>query len=627
VLTSPAWRRLADSALGRAVVLGLAVSLAVTLISRTGALAGWETRAIDLFLFFRDRIPTPAIVLVHLDDEAFREMGERQPLPRDYLATLGEFLLESGARVVAFDVQMTDPTDPEKDGALLALTQRWASARGGRVVVATIATPGKSSVSDRYTLTPPFSEALPAAFGFANAPLGADGLVRYVRPIIPAIGGGYLPSFALATLAAYDGHTRETLSTALGVSGGRIELPVLDAARQLGRSESVSLQTLAGAPWRIDFAGPPNSFAAFPATPLMQLARRHAEREADNPFRGRIVLVGATTSRTRDAYPTPVGLMHGVEIQANVVHTLLARRALQPPHWALNLGLMVIVCLAVALLSLRLRTLWVAIASVALVGALVLFSYEAYRRGYWLDLAAPVAAMILYRVGAAWLARRRLRRAFGEFVSTEVVARVLRDGARLGSGEMRNVSVLMSDVRGFTRLAEEQSPIDVAQTMNEYFTAMVRVVTVHDGMVQDFIGDGILAVYGAPADDAEHAWHAVQTAAGMQAALRQLNARWQAEGRPPLAMGVAVNTGRAFAGMLGAPEKKKYSVLGDVVNTVSRIEAQNRELGTEILLSASTMDVVHERVVGKNRGSVRVRGKTQSIELFELTGFVSGAPS
>jgi adenylate cyclase len=610
------WRRLTDAPAARALLLGLLVSVAVTGVSRMGALAGWETRTVDLFLFFRDRVPTPDIVLVLVDDESFARLGHRQPLPRRELARLGDFLLASGARVVGFDIHVTTSSEPEADTALVRFANKATSA-GGPVVFASLATP-TTGESPAYVLAPAFSTELSSLFGYANVPIGADGVVRRLSPVLPG-EAGYLPSFGVAVLAAYERYTPQRLTQALTDPGGPV-LPVGDQVRGIVRSEAVPLRTLTSNVWRIDFAGPPGAFASFPARVLLTMAASGTIPERDNPFRDRIVLVGGTFAESRDFHPTPLGLMSGVEIQANIVHTLLARRALLPPHWAVNLALMAVACLSITLLSLRLRTRWVVLVSLGLVVLFVLAGYEAYSRGYWLDVVAPLAAMLTYRAVAGALARRRLRTAFGEFVNPDVMRQVLQTGVRVGAGELRDVSVLMSDVRGFTAMSERLPPDAVSETMNEYFTAMVDVIMAHRGMIQDFVGDGILAVFGAPADDPEHAWHAVQSALGMQAALRRLNAQWAAHGRPPLAMGAAVNSGRAFAGVMGAPQKKKYTVLGDVVNTASRIEGQNKELGTEILLSASTVAEVEARVTVKARGAVQVKGKAEPVALFELVG-------
>ena len=527
----------------RAMLIGLLVSVAVTALSRTGILAGWETRAVDAFLFLRERVPAPEIVLVVIDDDAFAALGQRQPLPRRYLADLADFLLRSGARVVAFDLVVTAPSQPEDDQALVATARRWAAERPGALVFASLAVPEAGTRA--YTLLPPFSPELTALLGFANAPVGADGVVRRFTPALTASGGGRIPALSLAALAGSTGLGAGEVVARLGAARATIPLPVRDEHGRLARAET-SLAQLGGIPWRIDYTGPPGAFTSFPSEPLVALARSGTTPDADNPFRDRIVLVGATFLESRDSFPTPTGLMSGVEIQANMVNTLLARRTLLPPPWYLNLALLTAVCVSISLLSLWLRPAWLALVALGLVAALVAASYEAYTRGgYWLDFLAPLLGTLAYLQGAHWLRRRRLRSAFGQYVSPQVMDQVLRQGSSLG-GEVRRVTVLMSDLRGFTTISENLPPEVVSAMMNEYFTAMVDVILAHRGLVQDFIGDAIMAVYGAPLDDPEHCWHAARSAVGMHAALESLNRAWEADGRGPLAMGVAVHTGLVF---------------------------------------------------------------------------------
>jgi len=597
----------------RALALGIGVSVGVILLSQSGALSGWETRAVDAFLFLRERQLEPAIALVTIDDDAFAKLGERQPLPRRYLATLADFLSRSGARVVAFDLVMATPTDAADDQALVEASRRAAAG----LVFASPARARPTPQGERYEMEGAFSPELRAILGFPNAPVGDDGVIRRMSPVLPAAAGGFLPSLAVATLAAWDRQPREALAAAL--SGGSLPLPARGADGQLAPGAPLSL---AGTAWRIDFAGRPGALTAFPSGALVEMARSGVQPPADNPFAGKIVLVGATFAESRDFHPTPVGLMAGVEIQAHMVHTLLARRALAPPHWAANLALLVGACLAVSVLSLWLRPLWLALAGAALVALFAAMSYEAYvRGGYWLDFVGPMVAMVAYLQASRLAARRQLRAAFGQYVSPEVLDRVLRQGSDLG-GEVRTITVMMSDVRGFTTLSERLPPARISEIMNEYFAEMVDAIMGHRGMVSDFIGDGILAIFGAPIDDPEHAWHAVEAALGMQAALRRLNRSWAATGRPTLAMGVAVNTGEAFVGNMGSARKKKYSVLGDTVNTVSRIEGLNRDLGTEILVSAGTLAAVKDRVRVRDRGEVMLKGKAQSVAIFEVEGAV-----
>ena len=605
----------------RALLLGIGLSVAVTVVSRVGALSGWEARALDLFLFFRDRVPAPEIALVTIDEQGFRAMGARQPLPRQRLAELVDFLLRSGARVVAVDVVVSDASVPEEDAALVTVARRWAAAAPGRIVFATrLASPAAAGRSG-WTADESFSRELPVTLGFANAPAGADGMIRWAAPLLRAADDGFLPSLALAALAGYAGYSPRELGRALrGGESAQISLPARGARGGTLKIEPLTLGLLAEGAWRIDYVGPPGTLTAFPSGPVQELARSGIRPEPDNPFNGKIVFVGATFADSRDFYPTPVGFMAGVEIHANIAHTLLSRRTLLPPPWSLSLGVLVAACLAVTLLSLWLRPLWVTVCSLGLVAAFAILSYEAYTQGgYWLDFVGPLLGMQLYILGSRVQARRRLESAFGQYVSPEVMDRVLQAGAELG-GEVRTVSVLMSDLRGFTTMSERLSPTQIMAIMNQYMTAMVDVVLAQKGMVIDFIGDGILAVFGAPSDDPAHAWHAVVAALEMQAALARLNGQWQAGGRSPLAMGIAVNTGEVFAGNVGAARKKKYAVMGDPVNTVSRMEGMNRELSTSILISGTTLAATKHRVEVRDRGAATVKGKARPVELFELVG-------
>jgi adenylate cyclase len=443
-------------------------------------------------------------------------------------------------------------------------------------------------------------------------------VVRRFTPLLPTADGGRVAALALVALAASAGIPPAALAARVAGERGAVALPVREGSRGIGGAAEVTAAQLVDRPWRIDYTGPPGAFTAFPSEPLVALARRGIEPDPDNPFRDRIVLVGATFAESRDFFPTPTGLMPGVEIHAHMLNTLLSRRALLPPPWYLNVALLTAVCVSISVLSLWLRPAWLALVGLALVLGLAAASYEAYTRGgYWLDFLAPLIGTLAYLQGAHWKRRRRLRSAFGQYVSPEVMDQVLRAGAPLG-GEVRSVSVLMSDLRGFTTLSERLPPQVVSEMMNDYFTAMVDVILARRGLVQDFIGDAIMAVYGAPLDDPEHCWHAARTAVEMHAALETLNRRWEAQGRGPLAMGIAVHTGDAFAGTLGAPRKKKYAVLGDTVNLTSRMEGLNRDLGTGILISGAALAVLKDRVVARARGSVAVKGRREPVEIFEL---------
>ncbi len=185
-------------------------------------------------------------------------------------------------------------------------------------------------------------------------------------------------------------------------------------------------------------------------------------------------------------------------------------------------------------------------------------------------------------------------------------------------GEVVAVSVLFADLRGFTAAAERFGPRHMAGLLNGYLTAMVDVILGRRGMIQDFVGDGILAVFGVPARDPDHAWHAALSAVEMQRAVRSLGQPSSVNGHSIPAMGVAVHSGDVFAGTVGSPRQWKYAAVGDTVNVASRLEEVNRNLGTSIVMSGETVALVKDRVEARSRGWFPVRGRSGAIEVFEL---------
>jgi len=192
-------------------------------------------------------------------------------------------------------------------------------------------------------------------------------------------------------------------------------------------------------------------------------------------------------------------------------------------------------------------------------------------------------------------------------------------------GDIREVSVVMADLRGFTTFCERVPLGLTSRVLNEYLTAMIEVILGQQGRVQDFVGDGILGVFGAPGQDPNHAWHAALSALEMQSAIRQLSDRWKREVGTSFALGVAVHTGEVFAGVVGSPKQRKYAVVGDPVNTVARLEEVNRNLGTDIVMSGDALALVRDRVDVHPRGVFAMRGRRHAVEVFELLGTQRGS--
>lgn len=211
--------------------------------------------------------------------------------------------------------------------------------------------------------------------------------------------------------------------------------------------------------------------------------------------------------------------------------------------------------------------------------------------------------------------RERIREAFGRYVSPDLVQSALSGSLKLG-GETREVSVLFSDVRNFTALSERLDPQALVEMMNRYFEVMVACIQAEGGLVNKFIGDGIMALFGAPTRMPEHAVSAVKAAIAMQAAMRDFNAEQRALGLSELAIGVGIATGPVVVGNIGSHDRLEYTAMGDTVNTASRIEGLNKESGSTILFDAATYEQVRATIPVVPRGSLNVKGKSEPIRVF-----------
>jgi adenylate cyclase len=217
--------------------------------------------------------------------------------------------------------------------------------------------------------------------------------------------------------------------------------------------------------------------------------------------------------------------------------------------------------------------------------------------------------------------KRRMKKLFGQYVSKDVYDQLVANPslARLG-GQRREMTVLFSDIRGFTTVSERGQPEEIVHMLNQYFTRMVDLVFLHKGTVDKFVGDMVMALFGAPLDDPRHADHAVEAALDMIDELHSLNAAWETVGRPPLDIGIGINTGPMIAGNIGSEQIMSYTVIGDAVNLGSRLESLNKQYGTRIIISDRTRAQLTGPYVLKPLGDVVVKGKSEPVAIFAVVG-------
>jgi adenylate cyclase len=339
----------------------------------------------------------------------------------------------------------------------------------------------------------------------------------------------------------------------------------------------------------------------------------------DNPLRDKIVLIGAGFQDSRDFFYTPYGLLSGLEIQANIIHTLLTRSEIRPAQRILAFGLLAGFGVATSLFVTLLSPTMVTILSLGAIPLLLIpLSYLAFSYlGVWVDFVTPLIAMRWGSTAAEYFEARRVRKSLGDYVGWEVAKQIVQQDESL-SGEKREVSVFFADMRNFTTLCEGLAPEQVVARMNELFAMMGKIIAAHNGSIIDFIGDAVLAVFGAPKEHPRHAHAAVQAALEIVRGLEALNSDLQERGIEPLRIGIGIHTGEVIAGIIGTGERKKFDVTGDAVNIGSRVEGLNKELGTTVLATRETIDKVGGAFAVLSRGAVAIKGREQAVEVYEV---------
>jgi adenylate cyclase len=572
-----------------------------------------EHRLLDVFVKWHAArlAPDPDIVIVDIDERSLAKMQDaagRFPWPRVVYAELLAGLMAQKPRAVVFDLMFSekDTFRPESDRAfveaalphpnvffpMLRLDAR-DDASGARAtelgpLIGLVRRP-HADPETRIAVVPPL--ALPSELwrgGPINFVEDADGVGR--RYLLRSVIGGWeLPS--LPARVALD-----------------LELGVPDANDMI----------LA---WRGTARGLPRaSFADL----YEDFGRGKRTRPADE-FTGKIVVIGAAAPGLGDLRVTPLSATQpGVEILATAIENLKNGRAMtRAPDWlAFGVALLLIGALWAAFarnVDASRSALALGAASALLAGA----SWFAAGKLLLVPLLAPLAAAWLYYFAAALAAYLKERRArqetiamFSRFVNPHVVRQLMERGGLEGEGRTREVTLLFSDIRGFTTLSETRPPEEVVAILNRYFTRQVDVVFRHGGSLDKFIGDALMAFWGAPLDDAEHAQHAVACALDMADELLAFREELGAAGAG-FDVGIGLHSGPAVVGLIGSDRRREYTSIGDTVNLASRIEGLTKEAGRRILVSRDTM----ERCAGAfdfvSCGTYPVKGRAQPVELFE----------
>ncbi|MDD2753568.1 MAG: adenylate/guanylate cyclase domain-containing protein [Candidatus Portnoybacteria bacterium] len=575
------------------VFLSLFVALFFGVAFWLGIFGTWQAKLNDKL--FLKRQPSGEILLAAIDDKSLAAIGQ-WPWPRAVHAQFLNNLALAAPKAVGYDVIFSEPS---KFGA-----------------------PDDQSFSNalrRLKVVLPL-EGQPLEIK-KNQPAAAANLIEPLKVFLDNAA----KQAHVNVLSDDDGLVRR-LPVFINFSGRQIPALSLSLSELAGGPKASEVIAGAGQSLRINYVGLPGSFKT---VSFVDIFSGQTPAEA---LKDKIVLVGATSADLHDAQMTPFSLgraMAGIEIHANALDTILNRRYLREIGAAGVWPVIFALCLFNALSFYFFKKIWVALAAglffwLIYLGAALLF----FERGIIFNLTHPTLAFfasLMVVLVFNYLAESRekdyLRKSFQFYLEPGVIEQIIQDPAKLKlGGQKKEMTVLFSDIRGFTSLSEKTDPEIMVSLLNEYFTAMTEIILKSGGVLDKFIGDAIMAFWGAPREIPDHAFLACDAALKMIERLTVLKGDWLRRGLPDLNIGIGINSGQMLVGNMGSSTRFNYTVIGDNVNLAARLEGLNKEYGTNIIVSRFTRDKVADKFNCPYLDKVNVKGKEIPVEIYRLSG-------
>ena len=350
-------------------------------------------------------------------------------------------------------------------------------------------------------------------------------------------------------------------------------------------------------------------------------------------FSGKIVFVGANAKGAglalADALPTPILHKHpGVDIQATYLDNLINKEFINQTPFVQDV-LTIIILTIITFILVNKLPIFKSILSLTGIGFLYfVFTVICFENGIAPNVITPLAIQLItmifgysYKFIVEGRNKEKIKNAMGKYLSQDIMKNVVQniDDIKLG-GKKANVTVLFADIRGFTSMSEKMTAEEVSVILNEYFSEIEPIITKYNGVINKFIGDAVMAIFGEPIQDINHAQNAVKCACAMLKKVEELQDKWLTEGKPKIEIGVGINTGEAFVGNIGSEKRLEYTVIGDTVNLASRIESYNKVYKTNMLISSSTYSHVSDIVDVIKIADVTIRGKAKKMDIYEVLG-------
>ncbi|TES94496.1 MAG: adenylate/guanylate cyclase domain-containing protein [Candidatus Cloacimonadota bacterium] len=628
-----------------------------------------ELKTYDLRIFLRTKkLPFDNIVIVDIDDYSIQKLGRFRNWPRWYYASVVDYLTEEKVKMIGIDMLFVQPDtishsliniyQEKKEKEVKEELQKRGiranskeiidivlknlgfdeelktSIKKSRRVVLPLAIIKSSDVKEgdlksarkfSYKFSYKIRSYLPQGDGIAaptktliegvkdigvvNTDSDIDGLIRKI-PLFYKYRNETYPSFSFIIFLhslRLDAKKIKIIPNKY-VSIGKYRIPVDKEVRML-----------------INFLGRPFSFRYISFYDVL------TKRVGSGFFKGKIVLIGSSAVALSDLKPTPVSrnLMPGAEIHANGLYTLMNKGFINYPGIPVTLLLILTLSIITSYLASKLKP-WLSLILIIIVFIGFLFTCDILFdiKNIWLEIIRPSYALVFtylvaigYRYAISERSKRELRKMFDRYVSKEVVEKIISNPLQLKlGGERIDITVLFSDIRGFTSMSESMQPEAVVSILNDYLTTMTDIILGCGGTIDKFIGDAIMAVFGAPVPYEDHTYRAAKAAVEMRKALKKLWEKWEMEGKHTFDIGIGISSGEAIVGNIGSERRTEYTAIGDIVNLGARIEPLNKEFNTHILITESVYERIASKVETIEIGEIHVRGKKQKVRLYELTG-------
>ena len=603
------------------LLIGACIGAAFCLSFSFNLLSGAQLQSSD-FLFkvagpYQGTDLQDRVKIVAIDDESLEQLGHFPTWPRSYHARVIDVLAEAGARIIVFDILFSEPSQGDEELA-------DSIKNAGNVILPLAYSPtlldstgaGESIGFGSFVRPLDMFEEAALAVGHANLLPDEDGIVRRV-PLAISDDEKYEPSVSLSAVAKYLRRPQV------------IESPIENGSLSLA-SRTIPLDKANG--MLINYATGPSAsgqVSSFDTVSFVDTLRGEADPDI---FEDKIVLIGATASALGDTFWTPTGqMMNGVEIHASAINTILSAEFLRPLSSAATIVLIMILALICSLVVLRFRVLWATIMAFILCAAYLLGAFSLFDNGIMFNMLYPPLAILgafvgvnLFNIASERAEKRAITETFGRYISTPVVSKILtalqKGDLKLG-GQQQKATVAFADIRGFTALSENMQPDELVNVLNKYLSIVIKAVLKHNGMVNKFGGDSIMAVWNAPTPCKEHALLATKAAIDAQLQIKELQC--SDTSLPKIDFGIGINTGTVVAGNMGSEARLEYSVVGDTVNIAARLT--DLAEGGKVWIGPNTYKKIETYVEVQPLEPLLLKGKNEPVQAYEVVNMRDGS--